>query len=690
MFQTTAIVGSADIYLDALPHPDNKIDCNFVSLLSDTVPTSPCCHSTIPSTDKVIQKRDPNLLKSLRQYYSTVKTKRQLNLNVPAGFCQSSDLQKDFHEFLPAGKLRSSDSMSSDQLQELTIASNLLASEIESPDTTTVPSPTIESIPVTNNSSLARVPIIRCVDKTSTPLPSCITLTEDYIRSSVGFRRIDTIKAHFRDLYQETVKIDTMPADAVLDKGDIATIRKSNPSTTPVSRPPNFGDVIHMDIVFGPDITFGNVHYGLLFMDRSTRMTYIYPLQNLTSDIRKQIKAFFAHLGFNSRRLITDFDTKLIGGKAREYLNGLLIHVNAAPAYRQDKNGLAERHWQTIIAMAWNWLASAELPGTFWFFAVKRAAEVCNYFPTKTDHGSWTTPFEQAHGVKPDLRVLFRLFSVAAVRRERMDNNTLGKFDSRSVSMIAVGRCPNSTGIQFYNPSNGTLVSSIDYKFQPNVTSGSHFGLKYQPGLFIYRLDESSTIFTSNFPLDSSVYVHTHSPPSVGKIIGLPSYDKPNVYTVVFCDGNISEYMNDLLSASPTASSNPPSSLLPKWMKSGANATFFQCNMPKPRHGTLQVSSEGIWTFFPGKSIDKNGIILHDFEANCQESMDTGQLFKGHAKFSNVHATRSQISLKDSVLRHVSAHRLHSLIAPLSLKHHTKMCESDKAIWDSAYESTTV
>jgi hypothetical protein len=56
--------------------------------------------------------------------------------------------------------------MSSDQLQELTIASNLLASEIKSPDTTTVPSSTIESIPVTNNSSLARVPIIRCVDKT--------------------------------------------------------------------------------------------------------------------------------------------------------------------------------------------------------------------------------------------------------------------------------------------------------------------------------------------------------------------------------------------------------------------------------------------------------------------------------------------------------------------------------------------
>jgi len=95
-----------------------------------------------------------------------------------------------------------------------------------------------------------------------------------------------------------------------------------------------------MDIVFGPDIAVENIHYGLLFTDRYSRMTYLYPLQNLTSDIVKQLESFFVHLGFSPRRLITDFDTKLIGGKAREYLNTLKIHVNAAPANRQDRNGL--------------------------------------------------------------------------------------------------------------------------------------------------------------------------------------------------------------------------------------------------------------------------------------------------------------------------------------------------------------
>jgi hypothetical protein len=138
---------------------------------------------------------------------------------------------------------------------------------------------------------------------------------------------------------------------------------------------------MHIDIVFGPDVAIGNIHYGLLFADQFSRMNYLYPLQNFTSDIKKQIEEFFAHIEFPPHCLISDFDLKLIGGKAREYLNSLLIHVNAAPANCQDRNGLAERHWQTMVMMARKWLASAELPSIFWFHAVKRAAEICNYFP---------------------------------------------------------------------------------------------------------------------------------------------------------------------------------------------------------------------------------------------------------------------------------------------------------------------
>jgi hypothetical protein len=109
----------------------------------------------------------------------------------------------------------------------------------------------------------------------------------------------------------------------VLDPGDYATLRKKNRNTTPVPRPSSFGDVIHLDIVFGPEVAIGNVHNALLFSDRYSRMNYIYPLQNFTTDIPKQLEAFFAHIGIIPKRLITDFDLKLIGEKARKYLNSL-------------------------------------------------------------------------------------------------------------------------------------------------------------------------------------------------------------------------------------------------------------------------------------------------------------------------------------------------------------------------------
>jgi len=206
---------------------------------------------------------------------------------------------------------------------------------------------------------------------------------------------------HLKSLNCDTLYLDSTPVDAVLDPGDLATLHKKARNTTPVPRSMHFGEVMHMDIVFGPEISIGNVHYGLMFTDRHSRMTYIYPLQNLTGDIPKQIAAFFAHLGFVPQRLITDVDLKLIGGKAREFLNSLLVHVNAAPPNRQDKNGLVERHWQTMVSMARNRLASAKLPSTFWFYAVRHAAEVCNYFPFKLDSGSYSTPFELAHKQKP-------------------------------------------------------------------------------------------------------------------------------------------------------------------------------------------------------------------------------------------------------------------------------------------------
>lgn len=367
--------------------------------------------------NKIIEPtKQDHLLAQLRQYYQEVKTKRQLNFDVPAGFRKDTVLQRNLKEAIAAFP-SPVDEFTPLPDNQTDLPEEFLTSSIHD-DTISNTSKITHPIPLPDTTSSLRVPLIRCVDKPSSSLPSRITLNEDFIHASVGFRRIDTMKTYLSTLYHDTIKLDSSPSDAVLDRGDLATIRKSPQNTAPVPRPLSFDDVIHMDIVFAPEVALANTHYGLIFTDRYSQMTYMYPLQNLTTDIIKQLDCFFAHLGCLPKRLITDFDTKLIGGKARDHLNRLKIHVNTAAAFRQDKNGLAERHWQTLIAMARNWLLSAELPAKFWFFAVKRASEICNYFPLKLEDGTWTTPFTLAHGEKPDLRVLFKMFGLATVRRE--------------------------------------------------------------------------------------------------------------------------------------------------------------------------------------------------------------------------------------------------------------------------------
>jgi len=344
-FTTKAILGHHDIYLNALPVNEGTADESL-----STENTDVFCRNLKKFTDDVTKETKylDHLLKNLRQYYKEIKTKRQLNLNVPAGFRQDkqSNLERRGYKSSNAQSFSDTGSIGDDI--------HLLSSLSPDPDLQSHH----QHYPTVDTPSRCNPPILRCIDKASSSLPSKIMFTEDSIRSSVGFRRIDTIKAHLADLYQPTVSLNNLPEDAVLDVGHVTTLPKKPRTTNPVPRPAAFLDVVHVDIVLSPEVSLGNVHYGLLFSDRYSRMSYIYPLRNLTADICKQLEAFFAHLGTTPKRLISDFDMKLIGGKAREYLNSLMIHVNAAPAHRQDKNGLVERHWQTIVAMARNWLAS--------------------------------------------------------------------------------------------------------------------------------------------------------------------------------------------------------------------------------------------------------------------------------------------------------------------------------------------
>jgi len=370
-FRMKAIIGTDDIYLDFLPDTDSTVDSSSTSTSINSPSLEKCHHITEFHQDitQEISKID-QLLQQLRDYYTTVKTKRQLGLDAPAGFRRDPTSSQNYRYATPPRKT------SLPSLDDLDLSQFLPENLLESDVTTPVHSNVSTTLTPTTTSSIppSQIPIVRSVDKVSSTLPEVISMSEDFLRGCVGYRRVDTLKQHLDHLYQPTIKLDSTPPDAILDAGDFATMRKKPRNTVPVPRSTYFGDVIHMDIIFGPEISIGNVHYGIIFTDRHSRMTYIYPLSNLTSEIPRQLQAFFAHIGQTPKRLITDFDLKLIGGKARDYLNGLLIQIKMV--WPNDIG-------KTLTNMARNWLASAELPASFWFYAVRRrAAEICKLFPT--------------------------------------------------------------------------------------------------------------------------------------------------------------------------------------------------------------------------------------------------------------------------------------------------------------------
>ncbi len=167
-FSTKAIIGRDDIYLDAVPLVVPPCP-NTTNLCRKLTTSDPVVESTIEERD--------NILKLLRDYYKHVKMKQDHILPVPNGFRPLSTHQQIY-------------------LSESSFPSDTNPLEI-CDDSILSPSPS------QYDSSGSIVPIIRCVDKPSTSLPNKITFSEDLIRASVGFRRIDSIKKFLPDLYQK-------------------------------------------------------------------------------------------------------------------------------------------------------------------------------------------------------------------------------------------------------------------------------------------------------------------------------------------------------------------------------------------------------------------------------------------------------------------------------------------------------
>jgi len=108
-----------------------------------------------------------------------------------------------------------------------------------------------------------------------------------------------------------------------------------------------------MDIMCGHCLALGGYCYGLLLVDVATCYSWFYGLASLAAGaIIGALKEFKADVGGVPRRFHSDFDNKLIGGRALKWILSNSNNIIPAPAKFQSSNGLVERTWQTVLKMA--------------------------------------------------------------------------------------------------------------------------------------------------------------------------------------------------------------------------------------------------------------------------------------------------------------------------------------------------
>ena len=536
-------------------------------------------------------------------------------------------------------------------------------------------------------------PPVRTIDKPDSSSPKEQTFTIDQLHKYFGFRNTKSILPHLRDCFQPNFHISLDEPETILNLGDTATIDKTKLNKTPVKLPPQLGDVLHIDIGYGCTAGIGGIKYCLFAVDRATRQKFIYPIKSLQDDILPSLQHLVTDLKRPPGKIVTDFDSKLMGQAPRRYLHSIGTQVEAAPPRHQNQNGLVERNWRSVIRMARSWLTSALLPSSFWYFAIKRAVETSNYLPIKAN-GIITTPHELAYHIKPNMHALFPMFSLGYIDKPYDSTSKRESFTSQSLRVIAVGRSNTSNSLQFFHPPTQQLLTSAQYRLDPVLASGPVFNLHFDGGLFFNKYTNSSdTLHPPSFAPDQIIFFrpkaneNTYTP---AKILHVPQKSS-DIYTIQRLDNfNIIQIREHRMhSHNPNATPNnvlhQQSNILPTWIKSTTPVTLFTPTMTKPQRGTLRLHDNDEWYFHYGRTNKQPPLHLVDFTSVAHKMVTHNELTRGHPPFHKIYDEMRSTIFKESVARHISAAGLNKLEAPTLLQM-KNLDYNDKKIWSAGYD----
>jgi transposase InsO family protein len=496
--------------------------------------------------------------------------------------------------------------------------------------------------------------------------------------------------------------------------GDFATIN-SPAKGKPLLQPRKYLDKVHLDIVFGDCLALGGFRYAIVLVDVATRYCWVFGMQALTSnEIISALNSFTSIAGMVPKTFHSDFDQKLIGGKARQWILEAGSRIIAAPSNRQSSNGLVERSWQTMVRMARAYITEKQVGREFWYFAIRHAAQMMNQVPGRLGR-KLTSPFELVHGVKPNANTWFELFSIGYFPHHMESNETKSKMQAQTMDGIAVGRDELSNTILFYNPVNKQYYRPPIYKLDEGRLPISTFpkSIRFDGGLTCGLLRHKTDPTPEPFPPGTRVSITQSDKIIKGTIsnVPLPFFSTANTasldsdestdgqsttYVVQLDDGKTIECDFSTLAPQITSSSLPsdhissatsadPFDSLPYILKRNSKITLD--HQGAFHKGYLDHTFEGGFVFAykraPNAKKPLWTVPLPDFSRQWYSMVAENIIIPGHSMVSSF--LRPNTSNNSPSLNHVSAKNLLNPCPP-SLAKALHPDNPDRLIWLESYK----
>ncbi|KAM2645310.1 hypothetical protein EV1_018869 [Malus domestica] len=193
----------------------------------------------------------------------------------------------------------------------------------------------------------------------------------------------------------------------------------------------------------------GGFSYYITFTDDHSRFGYVY-LMKYKSESFEMFKEFKNEVekqtGKQIKTLRSDRGGEYLSNEFLDYLKECGIVSQWTPPGTPQHNGVSERRNRTLMNMVRSMMSSANLPVSFWGYALYTAAYLLNRVPSKSVS---QTPYEIWHGKSTNLNHIKIWGCPAYVKRLEAD-----KLEARSIKCYFVGYSKQTLGYEFYNPDD--------------------------------------------------------------------------------------------------------------------------------------------------------------------------------------------------------------------------------------------